>query len=205
MFEVARKPHDQNASSYGISYENTLLVKHKDDAAPFTHWHKINDRARDELRFQSHFLHNEEAIKSNAPHHSIFERARQKTTWKWSKWRVKERFDLISRDKNRHCESIDNRSQRGLKNGLQIGMYRDRTSRSRSVSVSVSLGSRSVSVSISLDLGLGRSVSVSVCLGLVTMSTRLEFEWLQYYIFYRLLGLFHHEKKNLNRSKQFRL
>ena len=43
----------------------------------------------------------------------------KKTTWKWSKWREKERFDLISRDKNRHCESIDNRSQRGLKNGLQ--------------------------------------------------------------------------------------
>ena len=37
MFEAARKPQDQNASSNGISYHNTLLVKHKDDAAPFTH------------------------------------------------------------------------------------------------------------------------------------------------------------------------
>jgi hypothetical protein len=37
MFEAARKPQDHNASSNGISYENTLLVKHNDDAAPFTH------------------------------------------------------------------------------------------------------------------------------------------------------------------------
>ena len=62
--ETARKPQDQNASSDGISYENTLLVKHNDDAAPFTYWNKSNHQTRDDLRFQSRFLHNREAIKS---------------------------------------------------------------------------------------------------------------------------------------------
>ena len=81
MFEAARKPQDQNASSNGISYHNTLLVKHKDDAAPFTHWNKNQwSNERYELRFQSHFFHNREAIKSNASQYSIFERAREKST-----------------------------------------------------------------------------------------------------------------------------
>jgi hypothetical protein len=37
IFEAARKPHEQNAPSYGISYINTQLAKHEDNEAPFTH------------------------------------------------------------------------------------------------------------------------------------------------------------------------
>jgi hypothetical protein len=36
MRNSKKTPQDQNASSNGISYENTLLVKHKGDAARFT-------------------------------------------------------------------------------------------------------------------------------------------------------------------------
>ena len=93
--ETARKPQDQNASSNGISYENTLLVKHNDDAAPFTHWNKSNDQTRDELRFQSRFLHNKEAMKSNESQYSIFERAREKRT------------KAINRERNRDSSRSD--------------------------------------------------------------------------------------------------
>ena len=67
----------RKGSSNGINYENTLLVKHKHDEAPFTHWNKINDQPRDELRFQTVFSTNREAMKSNESQHSIFERARE--------------------------------------------------------------------------------------------------------------------------------
>ena len=90
--ETARKPQSQNASSNGISYENTLLVKHTDDAAPFTHWNKSSDQTRDEFRFQSRFLHNREATKSNASQYSIFERARGKRARKRSIEREREMF-----------------------------------------------------------------------------------------------------------------
>ena len=73
----------------GISYVNTPLAKHEDDAAPFTHWNKINNLSRDELRFQTVFSTNREAMKSNASQHSSFGRAREQKARKWSMKREK--------------------------------------------------------------------------------------------------------------------
>ena len=55
MFEAARKPNVQNASSYDISYVNKLLVKYNHDQAR-SPIEKSNDQPRDELRFQSRLV-----------------------------------------------------------------------------------------------------------------------------------------------------
>ena len=50
------------ASSNRISYVNTSLAKHEDDAEPVTNWNNIHDQARDGLIFQNRILPKQRGI-----------------------------------------------------------------------------------------------------------------------------------------------
>jgi hypothetical protein len=124
----------REATSKCMGYVNTLLAKHQDDGAAFTHWNKIKDPPRGGFRFQSRILHNSPQQRGNKVqcvtplHLRASKRENEAKVIKMKREREKERFNLISRNKSCHCESIDNRSHCGFKNGLQTDRHTDRRS-----------------------------------------------------------------------------
>ena len=87
---------------HGISFVNTQLAEHSDGEVPLSRWNEIKDQAINELWFQNRFFRKQrdsEVERATALDKRASKRAKRR---KSNQPREKERFCLISRNKNGH-------------------------------------------------------------------------------------------------------